>query len=174
MLWTDAEVATLTKLWKDGLSGTQIAYRMGEGLTRNAVIGKVHRLGLGRNPSTPRSSIPRVRNRIVRLAPSAYRNPLPRPRTPTAFKTAVVFPPQTRPAAQVNIVRQIMAKMAKNTSIPPALRVSLLDLDEDMCRWSYGDPRSEDFHFCARKKVDGISFCEHHAVLVYQPSGRKR
>ena len=101
MSWTDERIAKLQKLWDEGLSASQIAEKLGD-VTRNAVIGKAHRLGLKSRPSPVKQD----------SAPS-------------------------KPAA----------KKAKITTKPT--KVTLLDLNERMCKWPIGHPGEEDFHHCA-------------------------
>jgi GcrA cell cycle regulator len=149
MGWTEERVATLRKLWAEGLSASQIAKQLG-GVTRNAVIGKVHRLGLaGRaTPSRPakrpvRASRPRV------IGPSA-----PRLRPAHAMPTVVI--PDLEP------LRLEDGKAA-----------SVLTLNESMCKFPIGDPNDADFAFCGRGAVCG-PYCQDHARLAYQPSQAKK
>lgn len=150
MGWSEDRVALLRKLWAEGLSASQIAKQLG-GVTRNAVIGKVHRLGLaGRaTPSRPakrpvRASRPRV------MGPSA-----PRLRPASLLPTVVI--PQLEP------LRNEDGKTA-----------SVLTLNESMCKFPIGDPNDADFAFCGRGSASG-PYCADHARLAYQPSqARKR
>ncbi|MES1156730.1 MAG: GcrA family cell cycle regulator [Alphaproteobacteria bacterium] len=150
MGWTEERVNTLRKLWAEGLSASQIAKQLG-GVTRNAVIGKVHRLGLaGRaTPSRPakrpvRAARPRV------IGPTA-----PRMRPPSAMPLVVV--PQLEP------LKDETGRTA-----------SVLTLNESMCKFPIGDPNEADFAFCGRASSCG-PYCQDHARLAYQPSqARKR
>jgi len=158
MGWTAERVELLKKLWAEGLSASQIAGELG-GVTRNAVIGKVHRLGLsGRakpaGSSTPRPRRPRVSgmSRSGRLLTSganalkAYHAPAPRR----------LLPP------------------IENIVVPISLRASLLTLTDAMCKWPTGDPTTEDFHFCGHKAREGSPYCEYHSRVAYQPVGDRR
>src|SRR6188472_1916212 len=87
MSWTDERVELLKKLWADGLSASQIAGELG-GITRNAVIGKVHRLGLSGRAKAPSSSVPRQRKP---RAPSMFRAPRPMMRGNTALAHAPAY-----------------------------------------------------------------------------------
>jgi GcrA cell cycle regulator len=149
MGWTDERVALLRKLWTEGLSASQIAKQLG-GVTRNAVIGKVHRLGLaGRaTPSRPakrpvRASRPRM------IGPSA-----PRLR-PTNNLPSVVIP-------DLEPLRLEDGKAA-----------SVLTLNDTMCKYPIGDPAEADFAFCGRASSCG-PYCQDHARLAYQPSQAKK
>ena len=149
MGWTDERVTLLRKLWAEGLSASQIAKQLG-GVTRNAVIGKVHRLGLaGRaTPSRPakrpvRTARPRV------MGPSA-----PRLRMPSTMPTVVI--PDLEPM-----------------KLEDGKAANVLTLNESMCKFPIGDPTDPDFAFCGRGSSGG-PYCADHARLAYQPSQAKK
>jgi GcrA cell cycle regulator len=152
--WTDERVERLKKLWADGLSASQIAGELG-GITRNAVIGKVHRLGLSGRAKAPSSSVPRQRKP---RAPSMFRAPRPmmRGNTALAHMPAYDYDPEPEPELIENI-------------IPIGQRCTLLELSEDKCRWPIGDPGSADFFFCGGKPIDGVPYCGYHSRVAYQP-----
>jgi GcrA cell cycle regulator len=166
-MWTEERSELLKKLWADGFSASQIAGRLG-GITRNAVIGKVHRLGLATRPGTnllcrptrvPRVRVQRTeRPRIVRMAACAAVEPVQYelPLFPITAVTSSAAPKQP-PVIEL--------------TVPAPLRVNLLDLKECMCRWPIGDPHSSGFHFCGRQKAASGSYCEHHARIGTQPGG---
>lgn len=161
MSWNDERVELLKKLWSEGLSASQIASRLG-GVTRNAVIGKVHRLGLSGRATTSRVKVVRPRKRANNASarsPRAnfYANGAAAGKAP--FDPA--FAPQELPQVE-------------ELHIPLEERVSLVELKEGMCRWPIGDPTQEDFHFCGRSKVPGMPYCEFHARVAYQPVGSRR
>jgi GcrA cell cycle regulator len=160
MAWTDERVELLKKLWADGLSASQIAGRLG-GVTRNAVIGKVHRLGLSGRATSSRSSAPRPRRNHV---PRQHRAPSLTfgTRGNLALKPSYEAEYETAPAPVEELV------------IPLHERASILTLKESMCRWPIGDPSEGDFHFCGRKKVGTLPYCEHHARMAYQPVQSRR
>ena len=166
MGWTDDRVELLKKLWADGLSASQIASRLG-GVTRNAVIGKVHRLGLAGRATTSRSRTPRPRNRISHLPLRPTRVQY-RTHGNTALKP--VFMPVEQPTVALAVVPTVLPEL----DAPEALRVHLLDLREHMCRWPIGDPQDDGFHFCGRQKATGISYCDHHAMQAFQPVTRRK
>ena len=150
MGWTDERVETLKKLWLDGLSASQIAKQLG-GVTRNAVIGKVHRLGLsGRaTPSQPQ--------RTVFKAPRA-----PRP--------AVSASPAPR--------RTIEPSLASAQPVQPYVAeepgsATVLTLGAHMCKWPIGDPSSDNFTFCGRRSEREGPYCTEHARVAYQPQQKK-
>lgn len=162
MAWNDERVELLKKLWSEGLSASQIAGRLG-GVTRNAVIGKVHRLGLSGRATTARlkSHRPRPRTQVVakRLAKPAQRfaqtgNPAVR----------ALYQPEAEP----------FIPAADEIEIPMAERKSIETLTECNCRWPIGDPQAADFHFCNQKKVTGLPYCEFHARRAFQPPQPRR
>jgi len=160
MSWNDERVETLKKLWSEGLSASQIASRIG-GVTRNAVIGKVHRLGLsGRAPTTSRSSVSRPRPRIAA------------PRRPAKQRFTQVGSVALRPTFQLDAEPYVSTY--EELDIPVSERKSLLDLVEASCRWPIGDPQTQEFHFCNRGKVAGLPYCEFHARRAFQPAQPRR
>jgi GcrA cell cycle regulator len=163
MSWTDERVETLKKLWQDGHSASQIAKQLG-GVTRNAVIGKVHRLGLsGRAaPSTP--------------ARPMYK-PAPRPTrtmTPSSHAPSHSAPSHTPPVRREPVV----ARPAVSTPIVPYVEepgtATVLTLGSKMCKWPIGDPASDSFSFCGRRADDGTPYCVEHARVAYQPSQKTK
>jgi GcrA cell cycle regulator len=154
MPWTDDRIETLKHSWKDGLSASQIAQQLGE-VTRNAVIGKVHRLGLARRGNSSRrgtslrarASLPirrrpsrRTRQRNVRRGSKSHR-PAVHERSPTL----------------------------PELGSPPPIPVTVQTLTSLVCRWPEGDPKSPDFHFCGRTKTnEAISYCDHHAAIAFR------
>ena len=159
MTWTDERVELLKKLWSDGLSASRIAGELG-GITRNAVIGKVHRLGLAGRAKAPGSSTPRPRKP---RSPHAFRTMRPSVRGNTALAShaAVVYEIEPEPEPIENI-------------IPIGQRCSLLDLTEGKCRWPIGDPGQAEFFFCGGKAIEGLPYCGYHARVAYQPAADRR
>lgn len=170
MGWTEERVELLKKLWADGLSASQIAGRLG-GITRNAVIGKVHRLGLAGRATTSRMRAPRLRHRMTQHAPvRPAAAPAPRVQFRTAGNTALK--PVFAPVEQKTVALALVPTPVE-LNVPKVLRVDLLDLKEGMCRWPIGDPQDEHFHFCGCQKAASGSYCEHHARIAYQPVNRR-
>ena len=158
MSWTDERVELLKKLWSDGLSASQIAAELG-GITRNAVIGKVHRLGLsGRAKS---ASAGAARPRKTRSPAHMLRIGRPAIRGNTALAHAYDVEAEAEPEPIDNI-------------IPIGQRRTLLELNEQTCRWPIGDPSSGDFFFCGGNTVAGLPYCAYHARMAYQPAAARR
>jgi GcrA cell cycle regulator len=161
MVWNDERVEQLKKLWADGLSASQIAAQLGE-VTRNAVIGKVHRLGLA-----TRASSNRTNNSRLRLRQAQPRRAVQRQRVSNVANTAF------RQMLEADLSQSPVSTI-EEIEIPPAERKTLQQLTEGMCRWPIGDPQKPDFHFCGRNKVTGLPYCEAHARRAYQPPQPRR
>ncbi len=148
MGWTDERVEMLKKLWLDGLSASQIAKQLG-GVTRNAVIGKVHRLGLS-----------------GRAAPSQPARPV--------FKAPRPPRPAQAPAPRRVEAPQQVAAPAPVFYVEEPGSATVLTLGAHMCKWPIGDPATDNFTFCGRRSGDG-PYCNEHARMAYQPQqARKR
>ncbi|MFN0217289.1 MAG: GcrA family cell cycle regulator [Hyphomicrobium sp.] len=159
MSWTDDRVELLKKLWSEGLSASQIAGRLGS-VTRNAVIGKVHRLGLSGRATTSRMKSHRPRLRMAHqkrpVKPRFAQSGNPAVRALYAMDAEAYVPP------------------AEELVIPLAERKSIQTLTECSCRWPIGDPQMADFHFCGKTKVVGLPYCEVHARRAFQPAAPRR
>ena len=179
--WTDERVETLKKLWMEGLSASQIAGELGEGVTRNAVIGKVHRLKLSAR-AKPTNSAPRARP-AARPAPRRVASPSaglssmgagvakPRPmmasRPQSIGATALAHNPQTEHQLYV-------APVVAELFIPEDKRLSLLQLTEATCKWPIGDPLTKDFYFCGQHSLESGPYCEFHSRRAYHQVEKKR
>jgi GcrA cell cycle regulator len=165
MNWTDERVELLKKLWSEGLSASQIATQLG-GVSRNAVIGKVHRLKLsGRGRSS--SSTPRPK----KTAPQGTPRPAgrtQRPVTTTVGATALQARFDAEPETRVEVRPQ------DNVVIPIPLKLKLVELGERTCKWPIGDPLSEDFAFCGNDVGECGPYCGYHSRLAYQPASERR
>ena len=160
MNWTDDRVELLKKLWSDGLSASRIAGELG-GISRNSVIGKVHRLGLAgraKNPSTsmPRQRKPRSHGTLMRVVRPGIRGN-------TALAPMHSYEPELEPEPE--LIENI---------IPMRQRCSILELTESKCHWPIGDPNSPDFFFCGGKTVEGLPYCGYHSRIAYQPATDRR
>ena len=149
--WTDDRVASLKKLWLEGLSASQIAKQLGE-VTRNAVIGKVHRLGLS-GRATPAAPA-----RPVFKAPRPARPVMAAPHAPRRLE------PATTHTAPVNPVPMVREEPGSAT---------VLTLGAHMCKWPIGDPATDGFTFCGRRTGEDGPYCNEHARVAYQPQVKK-
>ncbi|RVT85844.1 GcrA cell cycle regulator [Rhodobacteraceae bacterium CCMM004] len=189
MSWTDERVEMLKKMWIEGQSASQIAKTLG-GVTRNAVIGKVHRLGLSNRAGSG------TKDDSAAEAPSAA----PAQPTAAAAETAAPAPepaaaaPQAAPTpAPVTPLRKqiipagqpLPPQPSANEISPEALatvrevektakRISLMELTERTCKWPIGDPATEDFWFCGLAVKQGKPYCEAHVGVAFQPMSSRR
>ncbi len=151
MGWTEDRVTTLKKLWAEGLSASQIAKQLG-GVTRNAVIGKVHRLGLAGRATPSRPAKRPVRQARARVVGQVQAVGQPR----------LARPPQTH-------MPSVMIPQLEPLKFDDGRTASVLTLNERMCKFPIGDPNDTDFAFCGRGACAG-PYCTDHARLAYQPS----
>ena len=162
--WSDDRVELLTKLWGEGLSASQIAAALGGGVTRNAVIGKVHRLGLS--------------GRAKPGAAAAVRPAKARPAAPAATqldagRISLLARAPEQPAGPT-LVADARWGDDEQAEIPESQRVSIMELRESTCRWPLGDPSKPDFSFCGGRAVTGLPYCGHHCRIAYQPAAERR
>ncbi len=149
MAWDDERVEKLKKLWAEGLSASQIAGKIG-GVTRNAVIGKVHRLGLsGRAaPAKPQRGRAYCADEAgSRLHPPSSEGPKPLATEPEFTASAI---------------------------LDDGDLTTVATLKTNMCKWPVGDPASDDFHFCGQAAPTGKSYCPYHASLAFQPTQQRK
>ena len=169
MNWTDERVELLKKLWADGLSASQIAAQLG-GVTRNAVIGKVHRLKLS---SRGRATASPVRQKKTQAAASSVRSPS---RSATTSRTMTASIGATALQTQFDaepIARQVL-RPVENVVVPISRRLQLIQLNEHTCKWPNGDPLSEDFHFCGNDSAETGPYCNYHSRIAFQPASERR
>ncbi|MGH1424467.1 MAG: GcrA family cell cycle regulator [Pseudooceanicola sp.] len=186
MSWTDERVETLKKMWGEGQSASQIAKELG-GVTRNAVIGKVHRLGLsnrsGGGSASSGASATKTDDKAKAApkqakretpAPKPAETPAPAAPSPSPARKAIIpagqpLPPQ--PSAN-EISPEALAKVSAIEK--KAKRLSLMELTERTCKWPVGDPATEDFWFCGLPVQGGKPYCEAHVGVAFQPMSSRR
>ena len=159
----------------EGLSASQIAGELGEGVTRNAVIGKVHRLKLssrGRATAAPatKKKMAAPTATVQRTAPAAVRPAAQAPRiiTPSVGGNALQMQFDAEPASHQHL------RPTSDVVVPISRRLHLVDLSERTCKWPNGDPLSDDFSFCGNDARDASPYCGYHAKLAFQPVGERR
>jgi GcrA cell cycle regulator len=200
MSWTDERVELLKKMWTEGQSASQIAKELG-GVTRNAVIGKVHRLGLsnragaGAAPSAPAASPAKPAAKEKPAAPAAPKAARPEPKAaakakPTAEEETAADEPEAIPmsAARRAIIpagQPLPPQPSANEISPEALakvsevektakKLSLMELTEKTCKWPVGDPATDNFWFCGLPVQQGKPYCEAHVGVAFQPMSARR
>lgn len=200
MSWTDERVETLKRMWTEGQSASQIAKELG-GVTRNAVIGKVHRLGLSNRvggkeegeeaPEAPSAAVaedpaPRLQADPPVHRPEAVREPAERPAVsaaPTSVGTNVTALPIRKPIIPAG--QPLPPQPSLNEISPEALasvrevekrarRLTLMELTERTCKWPVGDPATEDFWFCGLPSLPGKPYCSAHVGVAFQPMSARR
>jgi GcrA cell cycle regulator len=164
MSWTNERIELLQKLWLEGWSASRIAGELAHGITRNAVIGKVYRLGLsGRAKALPGNvpASPPHHKAPRRAAHRRANNPQ------VVGNTALASHPFVIEAAAPQTVRDVV--------VPISQPVTIVELRESMCRWPIGDPAQSEFRFCGAKKlpVEG-PYCACHAGIAYQTQHDRR
>jgi GcrA cell cycle regulator len=192
MSWTDERVELLKKMWGEGQSASQIAKELG-GVTRNAVIGKVHRLGLSNRatsggtaksaPKEAKAAAPKPKaapkeapkpkaEPKVDAAPAAEKAPSPIPMSPARrqiIPAGQPLPPQ--PSAN-EISPEALAKVSEVEKT--SKKISLMELTERTCKWPIGDPATPDFWFCGLPVQQGKPYCEAHVGVAFQPMSARR
>ena len=147
MAWTEEKTEELKKLWAEGHTASQISKMLGEGISRNAVIGKSHRLGLQGRAQSRMISAPKINNRSFNEnAPSSER----RQRRPRGLKAIVI-----------------------EKDFEPENPIPLEKLTDKTCRWPIGHPDEKDFYFCGRNPMESRVYCKLHVLHAYQPKGFK-
>ncbi len=143
MSWTEEKVNRLKELWGKGNTASQIAEIIG-GVTRNAVIGKAHRLNLSSNIKT----------------------------RPTA-QTKKAFSKNDRTQISLKGKRGKLKTLLLDKNFEPAKNLSLEELSENTCKYMEANPDEENASFCGRKTVEKFSYCPLHLMIVFQPKGKK-
>ncbi len=179
--WTDERVELLKKLWMEGLSASQIAGELGDGVTRNAVIGKVHRLKLSAR-AKPTNTTPRPRPAARPAAPRRVSSPSSSGMSHISAKPrpSVMPRPQVMGATALAMAPDMEAELyvapaTQELFIPEDKRLNLLQLNEHTCKWPIGDPLTKDFYFCGQHSLETGPYCDFHSRRAYhQVDKRKR
>ncbi|QNP44752.1 GcrA cell cycle regulator [Sphingomonas sediminicola] len=197
MSWTEERIERLKAMWTEGATASQIADELG-GVSRNAVIGKAHRLGLEARPSPVKPGEEKEHRSPAAAAPTPKpapaERPAPRPAAAAAApeQAAPAHPaPQRQRAQSDNIQYRSIGPGGfirqgpgdQQAPIPPAPprrlvpakpspevadKTSLLDLNDRICKWPMGHPGEPDFHFCGNASNPGFPYCVEHCGVAYQ------
>ena len=157
MAWTDEMVEDLKKMWKQGLTTNEIAKNLG--VSKNSIVGKVHRLNLTARPSPikKKEDVDSLNKSVATPANTESGTPV--------VKTA-------KKAAADTVAADIKPAGFEKTAGSSAC-LKLTELDNHTCRWPIGDPRDDNFCFCGKKIRSGQTYCEEHAALAYVKPGKK-
>ena len=202
MAWTEERVRKLTLLWKSGNSASKIAIELGEGVSRNAVIGKIHRLGLSERGSGSNASGPKIKENKIKdknlpkhqtsevsdlqnsLEASTQRSGKKRGRKPSIKKLTINenqsilgFNADENSSLETGEIETEIDKVAlKNMKEieKKAKKLNLLELTEKTCKWPIGDPATSKFWFCGHPSEQGKPYCETHISIAFQPMTTRR
>jgi GcrA cell cycle regulator len=144
MSWDDQKVAKLKELWGKGNTASQIAEIIG-GLSRNAIIGKAHRLNLSAKIKT-------------RTATSNQ-----------SFESSMEEKSLKSKKGRKSKFKSLIIEKDFEPENPKQLE----QLDESSCKWPIGHPDEKDFYFCGRSSLKDFSYCKLHLLYAYQPKGKK-
>ena len=202
MAWTDERVKKLTLLWKSGNSASKIAIDLGEGVSRNAVIGKIHRLGLSERGSgsianqtkklqkkiRDKNSIDDQNSIITKfesdLEQYTQKKGKKRGRKPSIKnlinnenKSNVISKSNGNSSSEIGETDTEIDKVALKNMLEiekNAKKLNLLELTEKTCKWPIGDPATSEFWFCGHPSEQGKPYCETHISIAFQPITTRR
>lgn len=160
MAWTEQMVEDLKKMWHEGLTTGEIGKRLG--VSKNSIVGKVHRLQLSGRPSPIKKKDEISEEKAAPAKPAKEEKAAP-----------VKAKEEKRPEPAKEEKFELVAKMPVKNSHSHCGKTSLTDLDNHTCRWPVGDPKDENFHFCGKKVKIGQTYCEEHANIAYVKAGKK-
>lgn len=165
MSWTEQKIQMLKDMWGHGYSASEIAKHLG-GLTRNAVIGKAHRLKLSSRPSPikredERTALTPASGNAIPVMKSTRKRVMLRP------LPVLPVPNTVKPASQETY------RSSFDTPIKRTEGIAVTKAGDRHCRWPVGDPRSPDFRFCGCAAYESMPYCVDHARVAYQSIGKK-
>ncbi|WP_306754069.1 GcrA family cell cycle regulator [Paracoccus actinidiae] len=202
MSWTDERVETLKRMWSEGQSASAIAKELG-GVTRNAVIGKVHRLGLSNRNDEPEPAPAPAPEPVAekkadrKPAPAAQAAPRPEPQQPSE----PAAPAREAPAEEEPVSQPVFTPVPRRPIVPAgqplppqpsaneispetlasvrevekrAKKLTLMELTERTCKWPIGDPATDKFWFCGLPSQAGKPYCDAHVSVAFQPMSSRR
>ena len=162
MSWTDDRIEMLKAHWQAGMTASQIAEALGQGVSRNAVIGKAHRLGLEARPSPVK--VTEAAAAVVAAVVGAVQG---------AIEGAIGGAIEhviggTPPAALAPAAKAPPKRPSRAAPAAKPARTTLLDLSEKVCKWPIGHPGETDFHFCGKPAQVSFPYCSEHCAIAYQ------
>lgn len=155
--WTANRIEQLKDFWFKGRSAGEISTLFDEAVSRSAVIGKIHRLGIQRRPGALHVNAKKsTKTRQAGMAKVIARE----------FHTSVVWSRPAKPSLR-DVTLEPVAEVI-DLPIPLHQRKTISTLTPTCCRWPVGDPQAADFHFCGATKPPGLSYCQTHAQRAYR------
>ena len=193
MAWSDERVAILKKMWLEGNSASEIAKELGN-ITRNAVIGKVHRLGLSNRDtnitktgststkavkSVKRGRPPKVNKEIKKRGrPEKLKDPRDFRETKDVKDQSATSLANTKRSSESKL--EIVSDLSEETLKKllkvemKSKKISLMELTERTCKWPIGDPATDSFWFCGHESEPGKPYCKTHITIAFQPITQRR
>lgn len=153
MSWTTNSISKLKTLWEKGISTSEIGKKLG--FSKNAIVGKAHRLGLKSRSNTTIKTIKRKKIPalvVPKVAPKVEVEKIEKTQKP-----------------EIELPVFIPKKLKKNAKV-----IGIMDLKKGMCRWPMGDPRSPDFSFCGEPVFKNKPYCLTHCSEAYTLSGKHK
>ncbi len=182
MAWTEERVEKLKSMWIEGNSASQIAKELG-GVTRNAVIGKVHRLGLSNRAGSIKTKRDKSASRVKKNTRTKAASPkiktvidthIPEKNAIIPMRKPILTPGQPLPPQpSANEISPEALATVKEVE-KGAKKLSLLELTEKTCKWPIGDPATDEFWFCGLPTQNGKPYCEAHVGVAFQPVSSRR
>lgn len=174
MAWTDEMVDQLREMWREGLTTGEIGRRLG--VSKNSIVGKVHRLGLSGRPSPiKKKEDPNAPQEITATKPIKEKSK----ETPIKEKTETkpIIKAEKAPAKEPEHKEKEVASAPKTEVHAPSHhhygKTNLTELDNHTCRWPLGDPKDENFYFCGKKVRIGQTYCDEHSSIAYVKTNKK-
>ena len=182
MAWTDQMVEDLRTMWKQGLTTAEIGKKLG--VSKNSIVGKVHRLGLSGRPSPIKKkdeseeyvadNTPALKDKTPQAekeSPKAVSEPAVKEEAKPAKPSVVTAEKKSekKESRKEETKECVKSDLEKN-----AKAVSLMELDNHTCRWPLGDPKDDNFHFCGKKVKIGQTYCEEHSAVAYVKPGKSK
>ncbi len=159
MIWNEEAVEELKRMWDRGMTTGQIAKALN--VTKNSIIGKVHRLCLTARPSP------------IKKTETAEENNNKEKCKPVKQTQKQVKEKEIPARKEKELMKQPAPSVAEKPTATEVAHIPLVKLDNHTCRWPLGDPRDEDFCFCGKKIKTGQTYCEEHAAVAYVKPGKK-
>lgn len=166
MAWTDEMIDQLRAMWFEGLTTGEIGKRLG--VSKNSIVGKVHRLGLSGRPSPIKKKEEKDTAAETSAKPAKEKNIAQTPKPAAKQKQE-----KTVPAEEVSVEKMQVKTECPAKSNSHGGKTMLTDLDNHTCRWPLGDPKDENFHFCGRRVRIGQTYCDEHANIAYVKANKK-